>query len=587
MKFKNIFLIFGLSLLVWGCDKDFLEVTPQASMIDEEYWTNESNIETFAFDFYPAYFTGYGSGYAWGKFFSGEAFNDDFAATSPPVFTSSVPTTANPASGWTFTWVRKANIFIDRVQNSPIDDNAKEHWVGVGRFFRGMEYKDLVQRFGDVPWFDEELTEEEEEEIYKPRDEREFVMDRVLEDFQYAAANVREDARVNGLMVNRDVVLGFMSRVFLFEGTWQKYHEGNTEKAREYLEAAKWAANEIITGGNYSLGDYRDVFSSISLANNPEVILYREYESGVLTHSLMSYNNRGEPQTGVSKDAIDSYLTENGLPIDQDPVYQGDQGIDNVMANRDPRLYATIVSDTLRINGVHSSYSTTGFATHKFLNEDIKDTQEGFSSLNITDSPVLRYGEVLMNYAEAAAELATVGGAGITQEDLNKSINVLRARPGIEMPPLQLSGDLPAVNGTVIEDPERDPDVSPLLWEIRRERRVELMMEGFRNDDLKRWAKFEYLDMVDNYEINMGAWIDKSDYEPEDPELDNPVEGLVLVDQNGNVVSGNQGYIKPATAESTIRRFEDPRVYLRPIPLNQITLYSDFGVTLEQNPGWN
>lgn len=300
----------------------------------------------------------------------------------------------------------------------------------------------------------------------------------------------------------------------------------------------------------------------------------------------MSYNNRGEPQTGASKDAIDSYLTENGLPIDQDPAYQGDHGIEKVMANRDPRLYATIVSDSLRINGLHGSYSTTGFATHKFLNEDIKDETEAFSSLNTTDSPVLRFGEVLMNYAEASAELASVGGPALSQVDLDKSINVLRDRPGIEMPDVQLAGDQISVNGTVIVDPDRDPEVSPILWEIRRERRVELMMEGFRNDDLKRWKKFEYLDMVDNYEINMGAWIDKSVYEPEDPEEDNPVEGLVLVDESGNVTEG-QGYIKPASAESTIRRFTEERVYLRPIPRDQITLYSDFGVTLEQNPGWN
>lgn len=584
MKFKNIYLLFGLALLVWGCDKDFLEVPPQDQMTDETFWTSESNIETFAFGFYPAYFPGYGSGYAWGKFFSGESFNDDFAPTSPPVFTSSVPTSGG---GWTFSWVRKANIFINRVQDSPIEEDAKEHWIGIGRFFRGMEYKDLVQRFGDVPWYESELNESQTDELYKPRDSREFVMDKVLEDFQYAAANVREDARVDGLMVNRDVVLGFMSRVFLFEGTWQKYHEGNTEKAREYLEAAKWAANELITDGNYSLGNYRDVFSSVSLAGNPEVILYREYESGILTHALMSYNNRGESQTGVSKDAIDSYLTENGLPIDQDPAYQGDHGIENVMANRDPRLHQTIVPYELRLNGVVGHYSTTGFATHKFLNEEIKDNQEGFSSLNIIDSPVLRYGEVLINYAEAAAELATVGGPALTQEDINKSINVLRARPGVDMPAVELSGESFSVNGTVIVDPERDPDVSPILWEIRRERRVELMMEGFRNDDLKRWKKFEYLDMVDNYEINMGAWIDKSDYDPADPDDDNPVAGIVLVDENGNEVSGDQGYIKPATAESTIRRFEDPRVYLRPIPLDQITLYSDFGVSLEQNPGWN
>src|SRR5690606_3738157 len=139
--------------------------------------------------------------------------------------------------------------------------------------------------------------------------------------------------------------------------------------------------------------------------------------------------------------------------------------------NRDPRLHETVVPYELRINGVDANYSTTGFATHKFLNEDIKDATEGFSNLNITDAPVLRYGEVLVNYAEAAAELATVGGPALTQEDLNRSINVLRDRPGIGMPHLEVAGDQAAVNGTVIQDPDRDPQVSGIIWEIRRERR--------------------------------------------------------------------------------------------------------------------
>ena len=140
------------------------------------------------------------------------------------------------------------------------------------------------------------------------------------------------------------------------------------------------------------------------------------------------------------------------------------------------------------------------------------------------------------------------------------------------MPDLQVMGDQPAVNGNTYDDPNRDPEVSPIIWEIRRERRVELMMEGFRNDDLRRWGKLEYLDMVENPDINRGAWISKSDYEEE-------LESLTLTE-------GNEGYIIPATAETAIRQFTDPRVYLDPIPLDQITLYKDQGVTLEQNPGW-
>src|SRR5699024_931852 len=155
----------------------------------------------------------------------------------------------------------------------------------------------------------------------------------------------------------------FMSRVFLFEGTWQKYHKQNNSKAAEYLEAAKWAADQIISSGEYELANYRAVFNSLSLADNPEVILYREYEEGVLTHALNSYNNM-EAQTGASKDDVEYYLMNDGLPISVSPDYQGDHGIDAVMHNRDPRMYATFVSNTLRLNGIESNYSTTGYAVH-------------------------------------------------------------------------------------------------------------------------------------------------------------------------------------------------------------------------------
>lgn len=568
MKLRIIALalsIFALS----GCE-DFLEKPPLDSLTDETYWTSESNVRSFSWGFYTSYFSGYGSGYSWGKFFSSQTLNDDFAPSSPTQFRQTVPTAAT-SSYWTFSYVRKANIFIDRIQTVPMSEEAILHWTGVARFFRGMEYFDLVKQFGDVPWYDAELDQTNAEELYRPRDTREYVMDRVLEDFEFAMANVRVDDGNNGLTVNRAVVLAYMSRIFLFEGTWQKYHNANDEKAKTYLEASKNAALTLINMGDYSLGNYREVFNSLNLAGNPEVILYRHYEPGILTHALNSYNNM-EPQTGVSKDAIDSYLMEDGLPVSISPLYQGDKGIDNVMADRDPRMYETLVSDELRLNGIASNYSTTGYATHKFLNEVIKDLPEGSSNLNYTDSPVMRYGEVLMNYAEAAAELATVGGPALTQADFDLSINVLRDRPGVMLPHLEVTGESVAVNGVIYDDPARDPEVSSVIWEIRRERRIELMMEGFRTDDLKRWEKLEYSDTQVNSDINRGAWIRRVDY----PELQSSV----------TLSEGEEGYIIPATAAVSQRLFQDPKVYLDPVPLDQITLYNQHGVTLTQNPGW-
>lgn len=574
MKIKILALIcFVLSTIV-GCKEDYLEKPPLDQLADDTYWTNEANVRTFAYGFYTDYFTGYGSGNTWGNYFSGQALNDDFASGTPPEYTRVVPASGG---GWTFTYVRKSNLFISRVENMPISANmseeAKMHWLGIGKFFRSLEYFDLVKRFGDVPYFDQVIDEKDVALLYKPRDSRTDVMDKVLADFRYAAANVRASDGKAGLTVNKYVVLAFMSRVFLFEGTWQKYHLNNSAKAKEYLEAAKWAAGEVIASKKYSLKNYRDVFSSLDLSGNTEVLLYRQYVEGILTHALMSYNNK-EAQTGAPKDLIESYLASDGLPISLSTVYQGDRSIAQVMANRDPRITETFVSE-MRPAGVVSNSSTTGYATHKFLNESIKDQTIGTLNLNPTDAPIIRFGEVLVNYAEAAAELATVGGAALTNEDLNISINVLRSRPGINMPALQVSGDAAMVRGVAYTDPQKDTDISSIIWEIRRERRVELVYEGFRWDDLRRWKKLEYTDTEANPDINRGAWLRKADF----PKL----SANVVLDMNP---ADTEGYITPAWKPESQRRFTNPRIYLNPIPQDQIVLYKENGSNLTQNPGW-
>lgn len=567
---KKQLYLFLFILTLGACKKDFLEKLPLDTPTDETFWTSESNVRLYTWDFYPLYFKGYASGFdlSWGGYFSGQSLNDDFAPSNPTTFTTVVPPNGG---GWDFENVRKANLMINRIPQVPMDEEAINHWTGIGRFFRGLEYANLVRAFGDVPWYDG-LLDENSPELYKPRDTRTVVMDHVLEDFRFAAEHVRvEDANTGdqGLIVNKDVVLAYMSRVFLFEGTFLKYHNIDQAKATSYLEAAKWAANELILSGRYSVNTgYRGLFSSPSLAGNPEVILYRQYDRAQITHSLMSYVNR-EAQTGVSKDLIESYLMNDGLPITESPNYRGDKTIQNVMADRDPRINETFATQ-IRLNGdpalQYANYSTSGYVVHKFLNESLKDANEGLSSLNITDAPVIRYGEVLMNYAEAATELGS-----LTQADLDISINVLRDRPGVNLPHLQVVGNAAAVNGRVYDDPKRDTEVPGILWEIRRERRIELALEGFRLNDLKRWKKLEYTDNFTRPDINRGAWIRRADY----ASLSN-----VIIENEAD-----EGYIIPA-ARQAYRAFNSDRVYLDPIPLDQIKLYADQGFVLKQNPGW-
>jgi len=583
MKTLKYITLAGM-LSLTSCTKDFLgsgflEKDPLDRLTDDAFWSSESKVRSYAYGFYASYFKGYGVGFNKGTFFDGQHINDDFAPRTPSEnvvteFPANVPTSG---AGWSpalpsnqtptgvtshYSRIRKANHFIESVPKGQFAAEAENHWLGVGRFFRGMEYAGFVNRFGGVPYIDHVLTEADPD-LYRPRDPRTFVMDKVLEDFRFAAQNVRPADGTDKQAVNRYVVLAFMSRVFLFEGTWQKYDDGNQAKASEYLEAAKWAADQVIQSGVFSVSeDYRALFASESLSGNAEVILFREYADGVMQHSVMSFNNT-EKQPGLSKNTIDSYLLSDGLPIGLSPLYAGDKTIAAVLKDRDGRMAQTVAPE-LRLMD-RSNFAYSGYASQKFVNDGHKNLTIGQNRYNITDAPIIRYGEVLLNYAEAKAELG-----GITQADLDRSINVLRGRKGVDLPKLEIIGNLPAVNGAVYEDPARDAEVPALIWEIRRERRSELIFEGMRLDDLRRWKKLHYADTDRNPTINRGAWIKKADHSPDQ--------------LNGIVIDGtDEGYIIPSSA---VKRLVEDKYYLDPIPLDQIALYRNNGAELKQNPDW-
>ncbi len=605
---KKLLYILTLSVFFATSCSDFLDEPPLSTLTDDGFWISESNVRLYAQNCYTDYFTGYGSGWTWGKFFSGESFNDDFATLG--AWTKTTPATN---SAWTFSYVRKVNILIDRLERVPMSDEAKNHWRGIGRMFRALEYSDMAQKFGDVPYYDKPIEITDNEGLYKPRDPMETVVQKIIEDFEFAAANVRVNDGV--LQVNRATVLGLMSDRLLYFGTFLKYHRNNLTLAKTCFEKAKWAAGEIIDGkvGSYQIeNNYRATFSSKDLSANKEIIFFRQYETAMTTHCLMSYVNR-EPQTGMSKDAFDAYLAIDGLPIKQSPLYDfakdgGKRRFKESYQNRDPRLNYTVV-DTLRLNGIHSAYSNTGICLWKFLDATANPADlSSLSNVNITDAPIVRLGEVMVNYIEAAVELAETGGAAVTQADFDKTINKLRTRTwnGKRLPNVTLAGASLSVNGTVIDDPDRDPSVSPILWEVRRERRIECMMEGKRNLDLKRWKKFSYM-KADKTNVNtfanpnnfaLGAWVVKADYpsstkwatistklwDPAAPK--NPTTAYVPPATAGYVF----GIWSITSAQNRDWISGDPfyeRQYLSPVPLGQIKLYQDAGVTLTQNPGWD
>ncbi len=561
MSITKKYLPFLLIILLSTACKKYVDVTNPDTLVDPDYWKNENSVRTYSWEFYNM-FPGFGNTSLLNGDFYFPTLTDDQAAAT---FTQFPTSTASSNADWSFSNIRKANIMLERIDGVSMPDEAKNHWKGVARFFRAFQYFKLVQTFGGVPFYNQSLDIEDTTAIYKARDSHQLVMDSVLADINFAVANIRQKDLDN--TVNKDVALALKSRIALFEGTYRKYHtELSLPDAEKYLQEAKSAAEILVNSSAYTLNpNYQTIYNSDNLAGNKEIILYKRYESGLLQHSLIAYNYSSTAMNGLSKSAVESYVADDGLPINLSPRYQGDADIFKVVTNRDKRLKLTIDTTYLYYIGhvKNSLTSSTGYRPTKFLPDTNKiKTIPTAINTAITDAPLFWLAEVYLNYAEAAAELDQMGKYAFTQADLDKTISKLRARAGVAKLEY-IAGQQTAVNGTTFVDPKKDADVTSLIWEIRRERRSELMMDGFRVQDVLRWKKGKYLDSNINPDSFLGA----------------------KVPANGTVRLNAQGYIMPYPATS-IRVFTDPKNYLSAIPTSQILLYPSSIQTTMQNPGW-
>jgi len=534
--------------------KKYIDVDNPDSLVDPAFWKNENNVRAYNWEFYNL-FMGFGNGSSLNGDFYYPSITDDQVPASLTQFPKAAAT-SNP--DWFFGYIRKANIMLERINNVPMADEARNHWKGVARFFRAFQYFKLVQEFGDVPWYSHSLDISDSGQIYKLRDPHQMVMDSVLADINFAVDNLRVTDQPN--TVNKYVALALKSRLCLWEGTFRKYwKDKNMPDQDNWLQQAKDAASAIMTSGVYSLAaSYQTAYNSDNLSTDKEMILFKRYEATYLTHSLLSYLYSSTPMAGPSKSAVESYLCKDGLPIALSPLYKSDTTVSSVFSNRDKRLGITVDTTYYYYDG-HSKNGLTassGYRPIKFLPDSntLKTIQTGIAT-NLTDAPLFWLAEVYLNYAEAAVELDKDGKYTLTQADLDNSINKLRDRAGVAH--MTLAG--PQDPG--FTDPNKDPDadITSLIWEIRRERRVELLMDGFRFNDLLRWKKGPYLDYTVNPDAALG----------------------VRITPGPNTTP--QGYVIRYLTGST-RPFVDPKNYLTAIPTTQILLYpADKNM---QNPGW-
>lgn len=580
---RTLSLTLLLFLPAAGCS--FLNVEPYDDFTDEEFWKSEDQARTYMYGFYPSVFSGYGTTYSSALSVIKPGTNDDVCEQDQ---LDLQPTVIPVSSGsWSFSNIRKANYVIHNAGRLPADSATIKHWCGVARFFRACYYSSLVFTFGDVPWFDTlcvvSNNKADMDYMYKDRDPRTYVDARIIEDFDYAMKNVRVND--GALQVNRYVVAGMASRYLLREGTFLRYHNIDDAMAEQCLTKAKEAAELVMKSGNYSIApSYKALFTSDDLAGNKEVLIYRHYVDGVLSHQMLSINFT-ESQEGCSKSLADAFVCSDGQPIYVKDALWTPRTDAEYFANRDPRL-SMCIRPKYYVKGENCSpfaYTYTGYSWCKYMDDTraAKPEPTWTGAKNITDAPCLRYAEVLLNYAEAAYELKLMGKYAFSQTDLDNSINLIRARADVALPPLKMSGNLPMVGNVVFDDPMRltienyadGPETDPLLWEIRRERRVELCLEGFRVDDLKRWKKLDYVWNGCNPDIRYGAYIVLGNYPARDTaairlEDETATEGLILRNTAGQ------------------RQRPIARNYIAPIPSGQITLYQSKGYHLSQNKEW-
>lgn len=578
-------------LVLFSCNDSFLERYPLDELSNETFWRTENDLAVYNNSIYNLTGKDENTAVLFGhteKFASSHTsyqYNDEYTDNLAPIHSrhdryKEVRAGLHIAEGgaqrqgyqaWDL--LRAINVGLDNMATSPVELPIKNKYIGEARMFRAWFYYDKVSKFGDVQWVDHEIATNEDDILYGARDSREFVMAKVLEDINFAVDNLPKSwgDKLSPGRLDRWDALALKSRLCLFEGTWRKYHGGSD--ATMWIQQAADAAKDLIDNGGYSLYktgdpsmDYNATHRALKdLTGNPEIIHWIKYETGVRNNNIMKYFLYYSG--GMTKDAIDDYLADDGLPISLSDRDIENTKIEDVFVNRDPRLRQTVLHpedrDVYQYNmGSGLTYpmitgmsgmkpdeaSTTGYHVIKAYNRAAHLGQNQAETPGI----VFRLGEIYLNYAEAMAELGT-----ITLADLDLTINKLRDRVG--MPHLTLN---PSMDPKYAED-----GISSLLVEIRRERRIELFSEGFRYDDIRRWKQGKKLENKTYGMLWDAAAIARYPGASVQTAI---IDGKPYID-----------VYKGTPFETPV--FDESKHYLWPIPLNYIGKNPNLG----QNPGWN
>lgn len=593
---KQYVWIFFLAAFFAACNK--LDQEPEATASREAIFSSEKGLELYTNSFYDNLPDA-------NSIHRGDEMADYAARTQVPDFLREGAFSARQSSGWTWTALRNINYFLENVSSAPVSDEAKNHYAGLARFFRAWFYFDKVKRFGDVPWINKTM-DVNDSALFNRRDPRVLVMDSVLADLDFATQHIRTTNDNSSSLVTKYVAYAFKSRVCLFEGTFRKYHdrqdglaEGLGSTAGKWLGEAATAARKVMDEGGFSLNTaggtdkaYRQLFI------NPGPVASEILLSAVVDPALSVFNDANWWWTSATYGArisltrtfVNTYLNIDGTPFTERPGYQN-MVFSEEVKGRDKRLQQTIrMGDYKRINGGATepappvfSYTYTGYQPIKWT---LDDTYYDGGSRNNNSISIIRYAEVLLNYAEAKAESGT-----LTDEDWNNTVGALRRRAGITAN----TNVKPTAADSYLQSNYFPEITDHVILEIRRERGIELVFEGFRFYDLVRWRKGTLMEKEWNgfyvpalnqpIDLNEDGKMDVLFYKGTPP-AQQPGVTYINVSETVNGSPNPQRLKNDTYGELTwlnnIPRDWQEKHYLYPIPEADRLMNQKLG----QNPGW-
>ncbi len=600
MKKYMLFLELLILIFAFGCD---LEEIPRSSTSKHAVFNSESGLQLYANSFYnwlPSannihqndYVSDYGARRNVPSLIRKGVYSPNYTDDTSASGYERVALGGDWDWGWTH--LRNFNYFLENNNSPNVSFEIRNHYNGLAKFFRAWFYFEKVKRYGDVPWIGKPL-DVDDPILWGGRDSRTIVMDSILADINYAIEHIRLEDDPSRTLVAKNVARALKSRICLFEGTFRKYHTnyGLQNTANFWLTESASAAKDIIDSGAYSLytgsgvdNSYRQLFiNETPISCEILMAIACDLQLGV-RHSANWYLTSAT--TGVRfsfiRQFIHTYLNLDGTPFTNQENYEK-KIFTEEMEGRDKRLEQTIRGTTyfrqkggiLEPSPPAFTYTYTGYQPIKWVIDDV--SVDGGSN-NTNDVSLFRYAEVLLNYAEAKAELGS-----LTDADWAMTIGALRQRAGI-------TGGI-ATKPSVIDEYMQSvyfPDINdPVILEIRRERGIELALEGLRFYDIIRWKRGELFEMpwrgiyvpeADQYvDLNNDGILDVYFYTKKPSEQVPGITYVNVADESTRLTNGTFGELE--WRYDVVREWEDKK-YLYPIPeIHRLT-----NPNLGQNPGW-